>query len=92
MIKVAHFINDLGVAGAEVMLYKTVTHMNEQSFSSIVISLSEKGPIGERIEQAGIKVIALNEKVGVPSPKIVWQLRNILITHKIPSNPFWTSL
>lgn len=82
MIKVAHFINGLQVGGAEMMLYKTVTRMNAQSFSSIVISLSEKGPVGERIEQAGIKVVALNEK-GIPGPKIIWQLRNILTDQKI---------
>lgn len=83
MVKVAHFINGLQVGGAEMMLYNTVTHMNAHPFSPIVISLSEKGPVGEMVEQAGINVIALNEKSDIPSIKIIWRLRDILAEQKV---------
>lgn len=66
-IRVAHLITELNVGGAEQMLYKLVTRMNPDRFRSIVISMTDLGPIGEKIAEKGIPVFPLGMSPGKPS-------------------------
>ena len=66
-IRVAHLITELNVGGAEQMLYKLVTRMNPDRFRSIVLSMTDLGPIGEKIAEKGIPVFPLGMSPGKPS-------------------------
>lgn len=73
-MKILHLITDLSIGGAQMMLYKLVTKMNRDKFEIQVISLTDVGPIGERMQDSGILVRALGMKRGVPDPRIVFKL------------------
>lgn len=59
-IRVCHIINNLHVGGAEMMLYKLLANLDSSRFDSTVISIIERGPIGQKIEQLGIPVFELD--------------------------------
>jgi len=82
VIKVVHCIGGLEVGGAEMMLYKTTTRMNRERVASLVVSTSLVGPIGERIRQAGIPVIAFGKKLGSVDPRVVFKLYQVLKREK----------
>jgi len=63
MIRVTHIITGLNTGGAEMMLYKLLSHTDKTEFQSEVVSLTNIGPIGKRIEDLGIPVRA----AGFPS-------------------------
>jgi hypothetical protein len=67
-LKLIHIITGLNTGGAENMLYKLVSHMDKDEFFNKVISLTDIGPIGEKIQSMGVPVYALGMKVGVPNP------------------------
>ena len=73
-MKILHLVTGLSIGGAEMMLYKLVTKMNRDKFEIQVISLTDVGPIGERIQDSGILVRALGMKRGVPDPRMVFKL------------------
>ncbi|PGM73301.1 glycoside hydrolase [Bacillus cereus] len=59
-INVVHIITGLSTGGAEMMLYKLLKNMDKEQFQPIVISLTNKGSLGEKIEGLGIKVWCCN--------------------------------
>jgi glycosyltransferase involved in cell wall biosynthesis len=66
MIRIVHVISDLDTGGAEVMLAKLVGAMDRDRFSNTVISLTDRGQLGEQIESAGVAVHTLGMKRGRP--------------------------
>ncbi len=74
MIKVVHIITGLKVGGAENTLCKLVTHLQDKQIIHEVVSLGDVGPLGERIQQAGISVHALGMQPNRPDPRPVLQL------------------
>lgn len=56
---VCHVITGLDTGGAEMMLYKLLTRIDRGLFPQRVISLTNVGPVGERIAALGIPVNAL---------------------------------
>lgn len=61
-IRVAHVITSLDTGGAQMMLHKLLTHIDDRSFRSAVISLAPAGPmtsafhgVAERIESLDIE-------------------------------------
>jgi glycosyltransferase involved in cell wall biosynthesis len=82
MIRVAHLITDLSTGGAETMLYRLVEKMDRGEFSSLVISLSDVGPVGEEIRKLGIQVESLGMSPGRPSPVALWKLTRLLRVHR----------
>ncbi len=82
MIKVVHCINGLNVGGAEMMLYKTTTRMARDRIATLVVSVMAVGPIGERIQHAGIPVVAFGKTPGKPDPRMVWKLYRLLRREK----------
>jgi glycosyltransferase involved in cell wall biosynthesis len=73
-IKVVHVITDLNTGGAEMMLQKLLERKNAD-VSAHVISLRDRGEIGQTIESLGISVDAMEMDPGkIPSPKTFFRL------------------
>ena len=73
-MRVLHIITGLNVGGAEMMLYKLVSHMQPQQFENDIISLVEPGPLGARLQEHGIRVRSLRMRRGFPDPSKLCQL------------------
>lgn len=67
MIKILHLITNLETGGAETMLYNLLGHMDNAQYKNIVVSLIDKGSIGNKIENLGISVFCLNMSRGMPT-------------------------
>jgi glycosyltransferase involved in cell wall biosynthesis len=65
-MKILHIITGLPTAGAQIALYRLLTNIDHERFDSRVISLMDRGLIGERIEQLGIPVHCVDMKRGLP--------------------------
>ncbi len=63
-IKVLHIITGLSTGGAEMMLYKLVSKMDRSCFDIYVASLTNIGPVGEKIKKLNIPVVAVGMKRG----------------------------
>jgi len=68
VIKLLHLITGLSVGGAEMMLFKLLTHMNREVFELEVISLTDIGSVGSRVQALGVPVRALGMRSGIPNP------------------------
>lgn len=73
---VVHIISGLGQGGAETVLYRLVTAKQTQT-QHIVISMSDAGVFGERLQQAHVDVHCLHMK-GVKLLTGWWALRRLL--------------
>ncbi len=58
-IKIIHVITGLDTGGAEMMLYKLLSKINRNEFEVQVISLTNIGPVGKKIQGLGLPVRAL---------------------------------
>jgi glycosyltransferase involved in cell wall biosynthesis len=67
MIKICHLISGLETGGAEMMLYKLLSGIDRERFEPSVVSLIDRGRLGERIEGLGIPVQALGMRAGRPT-------------------------
>ena len=78
-MKIIHIITDLDVGGAEMMLYKLLGSLNDESIDSMVVSLMGRGKVTERIEALGVKVETLDLGQGEhPSWKTIKKLRQFV--------------
>lgn len=64
MIKIAHIITELNIGGAENMLFNLLSRLDRSEFDNYVISLTDIGSIGKKIQSLGIPVYAFNFKKG----------------------------
>lgn len=78
MIRVVHVITGLDTGGAEMMLFKLLSGIDPRSFQSSVVSLTDVGPVGERIRSLGVPVWALGMRRGVPEVSALWRLVALL--------------
>lgn len=78
MLKILHLITSLNTGGAEMMLFKLLSNMDRSQFESCVVSMLDKGNLGDLLEQKGIRVYQLNMKRGIPSLSSIAALRKIL--------------
>ena len=72
--RLLHIITGLDTGGAEMMLYKLLLSMNRDLFLPSVISLTDAGPVGDKIRLLGIPVETLGMKRGAPDPRAVFSL------------------
>jgi glycosyltransferase involved in cell wall biosynthesis len=72
--RVVHIITGLATGGAETMLLKLLTGMNDAQFSNSVIALTDAGPIGDRIRELGIPLTVLGMSRSFPMPWDLWRL------------------
>lgn len=66
--KILHIITTLSTGGAEMMLFKLISNMDKNAFESKVISLTDIGPVGEKIQALGVSVSGLGMRHGLPNP------------------------
>ena len=65
-LRVVHLITELNTGGAEQMLCKVATRMNRTRFRCVVVSMSDRGTLGEKISEHGIPVFHLGMAPGRP--------------------------
>ena len=73
--KILHIITTLDVGGAELMLLRLLSLMDNEKFTNEVVTLSDFGPVGKKIKKMGIPVSALNIKStlsGIFAVIILW--------------------
>jgi glycosyltransferase involved in cell wall biosynthesis len=73
-----HVISGLWTGGAENMLLKLLSTMDRTEFDPVVLSLRDYGTIGARIEEHGIRVLALDMRGRLPTLSAIWWLRRIV--------------
>jgi glycosyltransferase involved in cell wall biosynthesis len=78
-IVVLHLIVGLSTGGAEIMLYNLLNKINRWRFQPVVVSLTDRGTLGDRITALGIPVYTLDMKIGsLPTPRVIWRLIQII--------------
>jgi len=77
-IRILHIITGLNTGGAEMMLYKLLSTNDKNQFTPKVISLTDIGAVGKKIETLGIPVQALGMKRGIPSPVALIKLIRLI--------------
>ena len=77
-MKQVHIITSLDLGGAEIMLFRLLTHLDRKKFDPTVICLGHDGPIGEKIHSLNIPVFSLNIDPNRPNPLAWFKLLKIL--------------
>jgi glycosyltransferase involved in cell wall biosynthesis len=67
-LRIAFVITGLDTGGAETMLFKLLERLDRARFSPVVISVTDKGGFGPRLEHIGVPVHAIGMRAGPPSP------------------------
>jgi len=78
MIRIVHVISGLDTGGAEVMLAKLLERMDRGRFSNTVISLTDRGRLGEQIESLGVALYTLGMRRGRPDISALPRLIRLL--------------
>lgn len=83
-IKVLYVFAALPVGGAEQVLVTELEGLNKKIFDPLVCVISEKGPVGEMIEQMGIPVIPLHRmKKNQFDYGIIREIKELILREKI---------
>lgn len=77
-LRVMHLITGLSTGGAETMLAKLVMRMDRKRFRPVVVSMTGAGAVGSEIMAAGIDVLDLEMRRGVPNPMALVRLLRLL--------------
>jgi glycosyltransferase involved in cell wall biosynthesis len=80
--KVVHIITGLATGGAETMLLKLLTGMDDTHFQNSVIALTDAGPIGDSIRELGIPLTVLGMSRSLPMPWDFFRLYRQVRKHK----------
>ena len=75
---IVHITTSLCASGAETMLYKLLSALRGEPFSFSVISLTNLGPIGQKIQKLGIPVTALGMHKRCPNPWTLIKLATLI--------------
>lgn len=67
-MKVTHVITSVHTGGAEMMLYRLLLHSDREKFDYQVISMTDIGAVGDKIQALGVPVRELGMRRGVPNP------------------------
>ncbi|BAZ25061.1 group 1 glycosyl transferase [Kalymmatonema gypsitolerans NIES-4073] len=70
---VLHIITGLETGGAEMMLYKILSKTNRRRFEPSIISLIDRGTLGDRIEALGIPVYSIGMEAGKLTLRGIWR-------------------
>ncbi len=77
-MKIIYVIAGLPTGGAEMMLYKLLSKINREQFEPVLVSLMDRGRLGDRIEALGIPVHTIGMKSGTPTLAATWHLIHII--------------
>jgi len=75
-MRILHVITALPGAGAEMMLLRLLSAMQE-GYSHTVICLKDEGVVGPKIRELGVPLYTLNLRPSLPNPVHVWSLRTL---------------
>jgi glycosyltransferase involved in cell wall biosynthesis len=81
-LAVTHVIAGLEVGGAEMMLYKLLSSIDRDRFEPRVLSLTDFGPLSQRIAALGVPVSALGMSRGRVEPRPLGRLARALASHR----------
>lgn len=77
--KVVHVIVGLQTGGAELMLQRLLLAQRAAGeLPATVVSLTDSGPVGRRLQDEGFEVIALGMRTPLGAPRTCWRLRALL--------------
>ena len=82
IVKVLHCITSLTPDGAQQMLYKVISQIDKNKFSTCVVNLRSAGIIGEELKKLGVEVIDLGMKPGILSISGIFKLATIIKNYK----------
>jgi glycosyltransferase involved in cell wall biosynthesis len=88
-MKVVHIAAGLDTGGGQTMLYRLVSRTDRELYPTEVVSLTDIGPIGDRIRDLGVPVSAIGMRRGVPSPLAVFRLGRLLRTRSPHAVQTW---
>ncbi|MBN2299359.1 MAG: glycosyltransferase, partial [Deltaproteobacteria bacterium] len=77
-LSVLHLISTLDVGGAEQNLLRLTSSMDNTCFLSMVVSMTDIGPVGEELRKQDITVHSLNMKKGLPDPRGIYHLKRLV--------------
>src|SRR5271170_6278583 len=77
-LKVLHLITSLDRGGAQTMLTRLVLNLDRERFAAIVVSLIDDGFHAAELAAAGIPVMGLGMRRGMPSFAGLMRLRAIV--------------
>lgn len=77
-VVVLHIITGLSTGGAEWMLYHLLNKTNRSKITPVVVSLMDRGSLGDRIAELDISIYILDMKQGMLDISAIWKLRNIV--------------
>lgn len=78
-MKIVYVTTGLTTGGAEIMLYQMLAKIDRTHFTPIVVSLMDRGTLGDRIEALGVPVYTLGMKAGgLPKLNAISTLVNIV--------------
>lgn len=77
MMKILHIITNLGMGGAEMMLYKLLRQVGATPLDTAVVSLRDNGSVGRLIEGLGVPVLTLGVSSPIRAPQALAELRSI---------------
>lgn len=78
-MKILYLVTGLYTGGAEIMLYNLLAQIDRQRFSPVVVSLIDRGTLGDRIAALDIPVHTLNLLPGsLPTPATIKRLVGIV--------------
>lgn len=73
-MKIVYVITSLSMGGAQNMLYKILSRLNRERFTSVVVCLTDGGIWSDRIAHLGIPVHTINLQPGKLSPAHIWRV------------------
>ncbi len=68
MLRIAHVITGLEAGGAEQLLVGVASHLDRSRFEPVVVSLTDRGPLAEPLEAAGVPVHVVPFHRSLPDP------------------------
>lgn len=78
-VKILHVIIGLNVGGAEMMLKRLVeSNPVNHAYRHVVISLTNFGELGEKIQSKGVDVYSLDMRIALGIPFVLWRLVRLI--------------
>lgn len=81
-MKIVYITTGLYTGGAEKMLYQLLSKINRERFHPVVVSLMDRGTVGDRIENLGIPFHTIGMKPGMPTLHGILRLIYTVNQHK----------
>jgi glycosyltransferase involved in cell wall biosynthesis len=75
---VLHLITGLETGGAELMLSRLIPGLEARGVSSLVVSMTRVGAVGQELQRRGVAVEALGLARGRPDPRGLWRLQRLV--------------